>query len=325
VRSAPQRPDTPAPARGLLSFLAVPVTTAVSHLPQAPFSGLLCCGLPPVRGTSAQRDRLAPEREPARAAPGPLPPRSLPLRCGQPALTDDVGYKVPRGGLFVSHIIAPGCPRCGYAARVIATMPGDKPVLPPDLCKRWGRSDHPPFGGQIFSRNPRFELVVARGSDKVLTQRRRDPADRPEVSSDQNADVAQLVEHHLAKVRVAGSNPVVRSVARLGASLAPRETARRPSAKLAPMAEWPSGLGKGLQSPVHGFDSRLRLRVFDELRSSSSSLLSPGGTTPGPPMRATPATCCVLSAGSGNFPWGSRGPDGGPSNPVLCRWAVHQP
>ena len=28
-----------------------------------------------------------------------------------------------------------------------------------------------------------------------------------------NADVAQLVEHHLAKVRVAGSNPVVRSEA----------------------------------------------------------------------------------------------------------------
>ncbi len=26
-----------------------------------------------------------------------------------------------------------------------------------------------------------------------------------------SADVAQLVEHHLAKVRVAGSNPVVRS------------------------------------------------------------------------------------------------------------------
>jgi hypothetical protein len=28
---------------------------------------------------------------------------------------------------------------------------------------------------------------------------------------DPHADVAQLVEHHLAKVRVAGSNPVVRS------------------------------------------------------------------------------------------------------------------
>src|SRR5579884_2355239 len=34
------------------------------------------------------------------------------------------------------------------------------------------------------------------------------------VPAAQHADVAQLVEHHLAKVRVAGSNPVVRSVAR---------------------------------------------------------------------------------------------------------------
>src|SRR5512144_73926 len=33
------------------------------------------------------------------------------------------------------------------------------------------------------------------------------------ILSDRNADVAQLVEHHLAKVRVAGSNPVVRSEA----------------------------------------------------------------------------------------------------------------
>ena len=30
------------------------------------------------------------------------------------------------------------------------------------------------------------------------------------------ADVAQLVEHHLAKVRVAGSNPVVRSEVPIG-------------------------------------------------------------------------------------------------------------
>ena len=77
--------------------------------------------------------------------------------------------------------------------------------------------------------------------------------------SDRHADVAQLVEHHLAKVRVAGSNPVVRSVARLRVDSDPREAVRRPSVKLAPTAEWPSGLGKGLQSPVHGFDSRLRL------------------------------------------------------------------
>ena len=32
-----------------------------------------------------------------------------------------------------------------------------------------------------------------------------------------NADVAQLVAHHLAKVRVAGSNPVVRSEGRSAA------------------------------------------------------------------------------------------------------------
>ena len=31
------------------------------------------------------------------------------------------------------------------------------------------------------------------------------------------------------------------------------------------MAEWPSGLGKGLQSPVHGFDSRLRLYLSSPL------------------------------------------------------------
>ena len=32
-----------------------------------------------------------------------------------------------------------------------------------------------------------------------------------DLSDQMRADVAQLVEHHLAKVRVAGSNPVVRS------------------------------------------------------------------------------------------------------------------
>jgi hypothetical protein len=62
--------------------------------------------------------------------------------------------------------------------------------------------------------------------------------------------VAQLVEHHLAKVRVAGSNPVVRSKDAYMGCPAPLGKA---------VAEWPSGLGKGLQSPVRGFDSRLRL------------------------------------------------------------------
>jgi hypothetical protein len=70
-----------------------------------------------------------------------------------------------------------------------------------------------------------------------------------------------LVEHHLAKVRVAGSNPVVRSEAPT-ASTGPWAVggqSLRESTVRGRLAEWPSGLGKGLQSPVRGFDSRLRL------------------------------------------------------------------
>ena len=58
-----------------------------------------------------------------------------------------------------------------------------------------------------------------------------------------NADVAQLVEHHLAKVRVAGSSPVIRSEAswhRLDGGVAERR-------------------GSGLQSRIHGFESRRHL------------------------------------------------------------------
>jgi hypothetical protein len=52
-----------------------------------------------------------------------------------------------------------------------------------------------------------------------------------------------VVEHHLAKVRVAGSNPVIRSEElTLGD---PGGVAER--------------RGKGLQIPVHGFKSRLHL------------------------------------------------------------------
>ena len=57
------------------------------------------------------------------------------------------------------------------------------------------------------------------------------------------ADVAQLVAHHLAKVRVAGSNPVVRSQGvrtRTHGGVAERR-------------------GNGLQSRVHGFKSRRHL------------------------------------------------------------------
>ncbi len=69
-----------------------------------------------------------------------------------------------------------------------------------------------------------------------------------------NADVAQLVEHHLAKVGVAGSNPVVRSGKPVKAShggLAERR-------------------GNGLQSRVHGFESRTHLASEGDWRSGSA-------------------------------------------------------
>ena len=61
--------------------------------------------------------------------------------------------------------------------------------------------------------------------------------------------MAQLVEHHLAKVRVAGSNPVVRSErvspSPYGEKCSPGGVAER--------------RGNGLQIRVHGFKSRLHL------------------------------------------------------------------
>ena len=78
----------------------------------------------------------------------------------------------------------------------------------------------------------------------------------------QHADVAQLVAHHLAKVRVAGSNPVVRSVdTRL--AIEPRSPGT-----LGGVAE---RRGNGLQSRVHGFKSRLHLKVWHGARMPSAT------------------------------------------------------
>src|SRR5215469_3421592 len=120
------------------------------------------------------------------------------------------------------------------------------------------------------------------GSAKVLN------ACRP---GRQHADVAQLVAHHLAKVRVAGSNPVVRSEApdlalaiggsaRLFGIAGCRERAPR-------AAEWPSGLGKGLQSPVHGFDSRLRLAGSRAVSSAGERFPDTEEVTGSNPVRPT--------------------------------------
>jgi hypothetical protein len=78
--------------------------------------------------------------------------------------------------------------------------------------------------------------------------------------TERSADVAQLVERNLAKVEVAGSNPVVRS-----------EKVRQATA-----FKWRNGLsggvaerrGNGLQIRVHGFESRLHLE--DDWRSGSA-------------------------------------------------------
>ena len=69
-------------------------------------------------------------------------------------------------------------------------------------------------------------------------------------NADNNADVAQLVEHHLAKVDVASSNLVVRS----------QDTV---TAKVLRNLGLHGGLaerrGSGLQSRIHGFESRTHL------------------------------------------------------------------
>ena len=102
-----------------------------------------------------------------------------------------------------------------------------------------------------------------------------------------DADVAQLVAHHLAKVRVAGSNPVVRSEGTLCPCGMPF------------VAEWPSGLGKGLQSPVHGFDSRLRLETWDSpvpAHTVASPRCWPGGRPPAPLAAAVWNACQIVMA-----------------------------
>jgi hypothetical protein len=78
------------------------------------------------------------------------------------------------------------------------------------------------------------------------------------------------------------------------------------------MAEWPSGLGKGLQSPVHGFDSRLRLPRFCDQQKhpfraradplavlasrSRVSSLGAQGITQGRVLLVAPATARAIAA-----------------------------
>ena len=79
----------------------------------------------------------------------------------------------------------------------------------------------------------------------------------------QNADVAQLVEHHLAKVDVASSNLVVRSQDTVTAKV-PRN--QRLHGGLAERR------GSGLQSRIHGFESRTHLGENHGFRMQSGAM-----------------------------------------------------
>ena len=106
--------------------------------------------------------------------------------------------------------------------------------------------------------------------------------------------MAQLVEHHLAKVRVAGSNPVVRSErvspSPCGEQCSPGGVAER--------------RGNGLQIRVHGFKSRLHLgRLAQRERASLTRKRSlvqiqyrPPSITPGQAGFATTSTPALLAS-----------------------------
>ena len=72
---------------------------------------------------------------------------------------------------------------------------------------------------------------------------------------DRHADVAQLVEHHLAKVGVAGSNPVVRS--------------KKPQVKTVIMADTPKVKGSLRSSRAHRLAFRVLANYFSSRRARS--------------------------------------------------------
>ncbi len=89
--------------------------------------------------------------------------------------------------------------------------------------------------------------------------------------------MAQLVEHHLAKVRVAGSNPVVRSELRRGHQL------RRP-----PAVEWPRGEATACKAVYTGSNpvstsraiSSVGERYLDTVEVTGSIPVSPTARNP---------------------------------------------
>ena len=107
-------------------------------------------------------------------------------------------------------------------------------------------------GKQRPSRRPRRPPIwrIPEPPILFLLVGKRGNAGNGKESALQNADVAQLVEHHLAKVDVASSNLVVRSQDTVTAKVLLN---RRLHGGLAERR------GSGLQSRIHGFESRTHL------------------------------------------------------------------
>jgi hypothetical protein len=152
----------------------------------------------------------------------------------------------------------------------------------------WGESGRTVRGKGFLNGQAVPSLRVRQDLVQFFTQPPERSGGRP---GDWPCGRGSVVEHHLAKVRVAGSNPVVRSEMRLGGMFGC-------GLNHAPAAEWPSGLGKGLQSPVHGFDSRLRLPRLCDRREHPSQ----GGADH---LAVLATRSCVSSFGAHDITQGS--------------------
>ena len=86
------------------------------------------------------------------------------------------------------------------------------------------------------------------------------------------AEVAQLVEHNLAKVGVAGSSPVFRSIA----SKESRPIERRLflSGEAQPLATWPSGKAEACKAFITGSNPVVASRNAKRLGRSRAAALS---------------------------------------------------
>ena len=148
------------------------------------------------------------------------------MRCGvlrpplvSPAPTDRLRVRLRATGLGIARgegdIRARVTPHCAvsamaYGKSISAGCCSARARIPPSHATRRRRArlrDHPggPSGVPTPSRRLGEGICVASHGSTIVSLRdgRR--------SRPWHADVAQLVAHHLAKVRVAGSNPVIRS------------------------------------------------------------------------------------------------------------------